>query len=102
MGSPCIGIDEREPSVPVMDRSDLAAIQKGEELIRHGRFFKASRTQLIFGVLALTTEGDSRAESAFRSTDTPRLFSVRKMRPISARGFPCSTSTSHFRLVPAF
>src|ERR1700722_486231 len=53
---------------------------KGGELIRHGRFFKASRTLLIPAVFASLIEGVSSGKSAFRSTNTPG--------PIRARAFP--------------
>jgi len=107
IGSPFIAIDERKSGVLVVNRTDLAAIEQGYQLICHicfftGRFFNESRTLLISGAFALPCEGVSTGESASTSIDISRLFSVRKMRPISAPGFPCSTSTSHFRLVPAF
>ena len=40
--------------------------------------------------------------TGFAASSMPRAFKVRKMSPNSARGFPFSTSMSHFRLVPAF
>jgi hypothetical protein len=85
-----------------VDRSDLAAVQKGDELIRHGRFVKASRTPLISGVLALLIERVSWEESGFRSTDTPRLFSVRKMRPIFSTRFPPFQLDKPFPARPSF
>src|SRR6202012_1813854 len=85
-----------------MDGPDLSAIQQGYELVRHGRFFKELR------ILLMSTFPGSLAADAFlvRSTaisrETPNVLRVRRIRPISARGFPCSTSTIHLRLVPAF
>src|SRR5215469_8226762 len=52
------------------------------------------------GVLALRA-GRSLTASVTDSV-TPRTLSVHRMSPISARGLPFSTSTSHLRLVPSF
>ena len=65
---PCVAIGKRESGVLVMDCADLPAIQHGNELICHGRFFRESR------MLLMSTFLGSLAADAFsyEQRDDPR------------------------------
>src|SRR5579872_2565787 len=99
IGSPCIAIRKREPGIFVVDCADFTAIKQSDELMGHGLFFKELRILLMSCGAPLAVVPGEVSDS--RSMDTPRAFKVRSIKPMAARGLPCSTSLIHFRLVPA-
>src|ERR1700693_50647 len=86
------------------DRPHFPAVRQGDKFVRHRRLLRLSMTRSISTASAVDVVrfAGTSAVALLSARVIPAAFSVRRMSPISARGFPFSTSISHLRLVPAF